>query len=210
VDDFGNVTAVSAGTATITVAGGGESDTIEVTVFVGTSDVLTLGGNTFTVQAGDALTITDLVTVLDAPGGAVIPDPELMFVSTAASVATVDATGMLSALTTGGALISVTSPDAPTGTATFRLDVIDAASVTVFDVTPTTGTIAVDGTIDLDLDAETADFPITNFLGVFSSSDPAVAVVNPFTGVVTGISPGVATITVTNGALTSMATITVE
>jgi uncharacterized protein YjdB len=211
VDDQGTITAESQGTATITVEGGGESDTIEVTIFAGTSDVLTLGAtNAFTVQVGDAVTITELVTVLDAPGGTVIPDPELVFVSTAPGVATVDATGMLSALATGGTLITVTSPDAPTGTATFRLDVIEMASVDVFDVTPTTGTIAVDGTIDLGLDVEADGTPITNFLGIFSSSDPAVAAVNPFTGVVTGISPGVATITVTNGALTSEATITVE
>jgi len=210
VDDQGMITAESQGTATITVEGGGESDTIEVTVFAGTSDVLTLGANAFTVQVGDAVTITELVTVLDAPGGTVIPDPELVFVSSAPGVATVDATGMLSVLATGGTLITVTSPDAPTGTATFRLDVIEMASVDVFDVTPTTETIAVDGTIDLGLDVEADGTPITNFLGIFSSSDPAVAVVNPFTGVVTGISPGVATITVTNGALTSEATITVE
>lgn len=210
VDDEGNVTGISAGSATITVEGGGESDAIDVTVLAGTSDVLTLGGNSFTVQAGDAVTINDLVTVLDAPGGATIPDPDLVFTSTEPAVATVDATGVLSGLATGGTLITVTSPDAPTGTATFRLDVIETASVDAFAVTPATGTIAVDGTIDLALEAEADGTPITNFLGVFSSSDPAVAVVNPFTGVVTGIAPGDATITVTNGALTSEAEITVE
>jgi uncharacterized protein YjdB len=210
VDDEGNVTGISAGSATITVAGGGESDTIEVTVLAGTSDVLSLGGNSFTVQAGDAVTINELVTVLDAPGGAVIPDPDLVFTSTDPAVATVDATGVLSGLATGGTLITVTSPDAPTGTATFRLDVIEGASVDAFAVTPTIGTIVVDGTIDLGLAVEADGTPITNFLGVFSSSDPAVAVVDPFTGVVTGISPGVVTITVTNGALSSEAEITVE
>jgi uncharacterized protein YjdB len=210
VDDEGNVTAVAAGTATITVEGGGESDAIEVTVFAGTSSGLSLGANAFTVQSGDAVDISDLVTVRDA-GGVVIPDAELAFVSTDAGVATVDATGMLSAVTMGGTLITVTSPDAPAGsTATFRLDVLETGSVDSFDIAPTTGTVAVGADFDLGLNVTADGSTFTNFLGIFSSSDEAVAIVNPFTGVVTGVAPGVATITVTNGAFTSDAEITVE
>ena len=142
-------------------------------------------------------------------GGTVIPDADLLFTPTVPTVATVDAAGMLTPLTAGGTLFTVTSPDA-TGSGTFRLNVIPAGSVDAFAVNPTTATIAVAGTVDLGINAQADGDEISNFLGVFTSSDPTIATVNPFTGVVTGVAPGLATITVVNGALTSEAEVTVQ
>ena len=212
VDDEGNVTGEGAGTATVTVSGGGASDTIEITVFSAASGGISLGGTSFTAQTGDVIDITDLVVVRDA-GGVIIPGAELVFTPTDPAVATVDATGLLTPLTVGGTLFTVTTPDpevAAGSIGTFRLDVISAGSVDVFAVDPATATIAVAGTVDLAIDAEVDGDPITNFLGVFSSSDVTIATVDPFTGLVTGVAPGVATITAVNGALTSEAVITVQ
>jgi uncharacterized protein YjdB len=209
VNDDGVVTAVSAGTATITAEGGDDSDSIEVTVFAAASGGVSLGGNSFTVMLGDAVTINDLVVVRDA-GGVIIPDAELAFESLDETVVTVDAAGLLTALAVGDALITVTSPDAPLGSATFRLSVLAAGSVDEITLDPATATVAVAATVDLDVVAEADGEPIDDFLAVFTSSDETVAVVDPFTGEVTGVAVGMATITATNGALTAESVITVQ
>jgi uncharacterized protein YjdB len=149
------------------------------------------------------------VVVRDA-GGVIIPGADLVFTPTNAAVATVDGAGMLTALTVGGTLVTVTSPDA-TGSATFRLDIISAGSVDDIGLAPETATLAVNATVDLDVVATDADGdPVDDFLAVFTSSNVAVATVDPFTGVVTGVAAGTATITATNGALTATSVITVQ
>lgn len=208
VDEDGVVTAEGAGTATITVAGGGESDTIEITVFAASSGGLSVGGNSFTAIDEEDIAIGSMVVVRDA-GGVIIPDAELAFTSTDAGVVTVDATGLLSPQAPGTALVTVTSPDA-TGSATFRVTVVESGSLDTFEIDPATGTIAVAATTDLDILAELDGDPIDDLLVVFSSSDETVATVDPLTGVVTGVAAGTATITATTGDFVAEAEITVE
>lgn len=208
VDGDGNVTGEGAGTATVTVSGGGASDTIDITVFTAATGGISLDGSSFTALTGDVVDITDLAIVRDA-GGVIIPGADLVFTPTNAAVATVDAAGMLTPLTVGGTLITVTSPDA-TGSATFRLDVLQAGSVDTFAVAPATATLGFDETVDLDVVAAADGEPIDDFLAVFTSSNPAVATVNPFTGVVIPGAAGTATITATNGGLTATSVITVQ
>lgn len=208
VDEDGVVTAEGAGTATITVAGGGESDTIEITVFAASSGGLSVGGNSFTAIDEEDIAIGSMVVVRDA-GGVIIPDAELAFTSTDAGVVTVDATGLLSPQAPGTALVTVTSPDA-TGSATFRVTVVESGSLDTFEIDPATGTIAVAATTDLDVLAELDGDPIDDLLVVFSSSDETVATVDPLTGVVTGVAAGTATITATTGDFVAEAEITVE
>lgn len=210
VDEDGVVTAVEAGTATITVSGGGESDTIEVTVHAASEGNITVSGTRFSALAGDDLAIGGLVVVTDA-GGVVIPDADLMFMPLDPTILTVDdATGILSPLAAGTTLVTVTSDDDPTGSATFRVTVLAAGSVDVFEIDPVEATIAVDATTDLALVAEADGTEIDDLLVTFSSSDETVATVDPFTGEVTGVAAGTATITATLGALTAEAEITVE
>ena len=208
VDEDGVLTAEGAGTATITVAGGGESDTIEITVFAASSGGLSVGGNAFTAVDDEDIAIGSMVVVRDA-GGVIIPDAELAFASTNAGVATVDATGLLSPLSPGTTLVTVTSPDA-TGSATFRITVVESGGLDNFVIDPATGTIAVAGTTDLDVLAELDGDPIDDLLAVFSSSDATVATVDPLTGVVTGVAAGTATITATIGDFEAEAVITVQ
>jgi uncharacterized protein YjdB len=211
VDNEGNVTGLGAGTATVTVSGGGASDTIEITAFSAASGGISLGASSFTTQTGDVVDITDLVVVRDA-GGVIIPGADLVFTTTNAVVAIVDAAGMLTALTVGETLVSVTSPDA-TGSATFRLDVISAGRVDHIALAPETATLAVNATVDLAVVAHAAGepvLPIDDFLAVLTSSNAAVATVDPFSGVVTGVAVGTATITATNGALGAASVITVQ
>jgi uncharacterized protein YjdB len=208
VDEDGVLTAEGAGTATITVAGGGESDTIEITVFAASSGGLSVDGNAFTAVPEEDIAIGSLVVVRDG-GGVVIPDADLAFTSTDAGVVTVDATGLLSPQGPGSALVTVTSPDA-VGSATFRVTVLESAALDTFEIDPATATVAVAATADLDVMAEADGDPIDDLLVVFSSSDEAVATVDPLTGVVTGVAAGTATITATIGDLVSEAAITVQ
>jgi uncharacterized protein YjdB len=209
VDDDGVLTAESPGTATITVAGGGASDTVVVTVVAAASGGLSATGSTFTVTTGDEVVINDLIVARDA-GGVIIVDPELVFTTTDAAVVTVDATGMLVANAEGSALVTVTSPDA-TGSATVRVNVLDVGDLDLLEVDPATATLAIAGTVDLDVTAENAEGdPVDDLLAVFTSSNPAVATVDPLTGVVTAIAVGTATITATIGDLTAEAVITVQ
>lgn len=209
VDDDGTLTAVGPGTATITAAGGGESDTFEVTVFADASGGLSAPiGSSFTVATGDAVEINDLFEVRDA-GGVIIPDAELVFATTTGGIVNVDAAGELTGVAPGTTLVTVTSPDA-TGSSTVRLNVVDVGALDVFEVSPATATVAVAGIVDLGLGVEADGTDINDFLGLFTTSDPAIATVNPFTGVVTGVAPGTATITVAGGGLTSESVITVE
>lgn len=209
IDDEGILTAEGAGSARIRAEGGGESDSVDVTVFAAASGGVSLSGNSFAVIVGDEVTINDLVVVRDA-GGVIIPDAELAFEIFDETVVTIDAAGLLTGLSSGETLVTVTSPDA-TGSATFRLNVVLENLVLTFELVPETATIAVAGTVDLAADVETtAGDLIGEFLVVFSSSAEAVATVDPLTGVVTGVTAGTATITGTTGTLTAESVITVE
>jgi uncharacterized protein YjdB len=117
---------------------------------------------------------------------------------------------MLSPLAAGTTLVTVTSDDDPAGSATFRVNVLTAGSVDVFEIDPIEATIAVDGTTDLALVAEADGTEIDDLLVTFSSSDETIATVDPLTGEVTGVAAGTATITATLGALTADAEITVQ
>lgn len=215
VDAQGLVTGESVGTVTMTVAGGGVSDMFEIIVIPAASGGLTLFGRSFTVQVGDEPLINNLATVRDA-GGVPIPDAELAFTTSDAGVATVDAAGMLVAHAPGDALITVTSPDSP-GSAAMLLKVIQAGSVDLVELDPTTATIAVNETVDLLLNVEVDGTRILDFLASFSSSNETVAVVVPFVdladfpiGLVTGVASGTATITAATGGLTAETVITVQ
>ena len=215
VDPEGLVTGGFAGTATITVTSGDESDTFEITVLNAASGGLTLIGRSFTVQVGDETLINNLAIVSDA-GGVPIPGARRAFSTSDAGIVTVDAAGLLVAHGPGDAVITVMSPDAP-GSAEMLLKVIQAGSVDLVELDPTTATIAVNETADLLLNVEVDGTRIFDFLVSFSSSDESVAVVVPFfdlsdfpIGLVTGVASGTATITAATGGLTAETVITVQ
>ena len=228
VDGNGNVNAVFPGSATITVAGGGERDSIEVTVFAAMSQGTLLQfafGNSFTVQAGDELVIDNAAPPHSVPFVIADSRTELEFSSTDPSVATVDAAGVLVAHASGGALITVASHDRPGDSATMRLKVLEAGSVDVLEVQPATASIQLQVDpedqfpVQLELNVEVDGERITDFLPRLSSSDDSVGVVFPIrlgqrpSGsldlLVDGVAPGVVTITAETGDLTANAVITV-
>ncbi len=213
----GAVTGESVGTATITVivrtrrgtGGSGASATIEIPVFAASSGGISLVGSPFATQVDVGFVINELAVVRDGAGIS-IPDAELVFATTDAAVATVDAAGLLTAAAPGETLITVTSPDA-TGSATFRLRVLTARSIHWFEVSPPSlSGVSVGQSWDFGAVVGTDPGEIRDFLATYSSSDETVVTVHPLTGVVTFVGPGTATITGRNGDLTAESVIHVS
>ena len=109
VDASGLVTAVSAGTATITVTteDGDKTATCEVTVTAATVSVtgVTLNKTSTSLYVGDTETLTATVEPSDAT------DKNVTWSSDNEGVATVDATGKVTAVSAGTATITVTTED---------------------------------------------------------------------------------------------------
>ena len=107
VDQNGNVTAVGAGTATITATAGDYSATCEVTVTIPVIPVngITLNQNTASLFVYEAMTLSAEVTPEDAT------DKTVTWSSSNASVATVDQNGNVTAVGEGTAAITATAGD---------------------------------------------------------------------------------------------------
>lgn len=211
IGPFGDaVIGESEGTATISATartprgtgGSGASTTIGVTVFAASSGGISLIGNSFGTQVDVGFVINELAIVLD-DAGVRIPDADLVFSARDATIASVDADGMLTAAAPGETYITVTSPEA-TGRATFRLRVVAAGSIDEFEISPPSlGGRTVGQSFDFSAVARTDEGEIGDFLASYTSSDETVATVHPLTGLATFVGPGIATITARTGPLSS-------
>jgi len=188
----GLVTGISSGTVRITATGdtsGGTdfADLEVVNVVVTPASQSILLGGTFQLTATSTLG-SDLFT----------------WSTSAMGVATVSATGLVTAVTPGSATITAT------GTVSGFSDT-SAITVESVAVNPSLSFIRVGGTVALS--ATSSDPLDTSF--AWSSSDPSIASVNSATGVVTGVSTASGSDTVTisavgsNSGVSGTATVTV-
>ncbi len=125
--------------------------------------------------------------------------------SSAEGVATVDATGLVTAVALGGATITAMS-EGVSGTAAVT---VTPARVAVVEVTPATTSVALGGTRQLTarpLDA--AGNPLSGRVVTWGSSAENVATVDA-TGLVTAVAVGGATITATSEGVSGTAAVTV-
>jgi uncharacterized protein YjdB len=206
VNASGTVTAVSEGTATITVttADGGHTATSTVTV---TATAVAVTGVTKSVTeveivAGNTETLIATIAPADAT------NQNLTWSSDDETVAEVDAHGVVTAVSAGTAIITVTTVDGGhTATTTVTVNAI-TVSVTGVTLTETDLELVAGNTETLIATSAPAD--ATNKNVMWSSDNETVATVNT-NGVVTAVSAGTATITVTtvDGDFTATATITV-
>jgi LPXTG-motif cell wall-anchored protein len=211
VDQNGKVTAVSAGTATITVTTVDGSKTATCTVTVEDEIVtvpvtgVSLDKTSLTLTTGKSGTLTATVAPANASNKAV------SWASSNTSVATVDQNGKVTAVSAGTATITVTTVD---GSKTA------ACSVTVEDevvIVPVTGVSLDKTSITLTtgksdtLTATVTPAGATNKAVTWASDNTAVATVDQ-NGKVTAVSAGTATITVTtvDGSKTAACSVTVE
>ncbi|AGK96719.1 Ig-like domain-containing protein [Clostridium pasteurianum] len=199
VDSTGKVTAVSAGTATITATLGNKKASCTVTVNTPVTSV-TLNKTTDILTVGS----TDTLTATVAPDNAT--NKAVTWSSSDTNVATVDNTGKVTAVDAGTATITVTTVD---GSKTASCTVTVNIPVTSVTLNKATDTLTVGGTDTLT--ATVAPDNATNQAVTWTSSNNAIATVDA-TGKVTAVSAGTAAITVTtvDGSKTASCTVTVN
>ena len=211
VSQTGEVTARSAGMATITATSEGKSGSSTVTVDAPAAppvpvtpevaSVVVLP-SAATVQVGGTTTLT--ATINDATGAA-ITDRALNWASNNVAVATVSASGVVTGQSAGTAVISATS-DGRSGSATVTVVPVPVGSVTI---SPSSAALVPTQVLSLSVEVRDENKSlVTDRAIAFTSSNPAVATVST-TGVVTAVTPGSATITATSEGKTGTAAISV-
>lgn len=204
--DNGQVTAVSAGTAEITVitVDGNKTATCNVTVTAAPVNVtgVTLDKQTATLKSGGSLTLQATV----APTNAI--NKNVSWSSSDIKVATVDSNGVVKAVAPGKATITVTTQD---GSKTAQCVVtVESTNVAVTGVSLDKTSASLEVKDTLSLKATIAPANANNQNVTWSSSNEKVATVKD--GVVTAVAPGEATITVktVDGEKTATCKITVK
>jgi uncharacterized protein YjdB len=164
---------------------------------------VTLSPTTATLLVG----ATQQVTPTVAPATAT--NKTVTYASSNTAVATVNSSGLITAVAAGSATITVTTQDgAKTATCAVTVTASNVA-VTSVSLSPTTASLSVGGTQQLTPTILPAN--ATNKSVTYNSSNTAVATVNA-SGLVTAVANGTATITVTtvSGSKTSTAAVTVS
>ena len=163
---------------------------------------VTLNQTSASLLAGDTLQLTATV----APGNATNDD--VTWSSTNTSRATVNSSGLVTAVSAGPVTITVRTVDG-NKTATCSLTITGTVAVSSVILNKTTATVGVGATTQLV--ATVLPTSATDKTVAWSSSNIAKATVNATSGVVTGVAAGSAIITVTtdDGAKTATCAVTV-
>ena len=202
VDASGRVAAVKAGLTTISAISGGSIGSIPVTVSKGSATTLQILPASPSVLVGATAQLVG--QVLDQNG--LTMAQEVVWTSSNPSVATVTSAGLLKGITTGTTQISATSGTL-SSTVQATVTAIPVASVSV---TPSSSTLAVNGTVSLSAKAmDSNGNTLTGRATVWSSSNASVVTVSP-AGVATAVSPGTSTITASIEGKSATASITVS
>ena len=203
VDRTGLVTAAANGAVTVTARVGSASGTVTVTVDQVVASVAVSPSADTLPALGDTLRLS--AEALDANGNAVA-DAEFAWESSDPSVATVDATGLVTASANGAVTVTARVGSA-SGTVTVTVDQV-VASVTV---SPSADTLpALGDTLRLSAEALDANGnAVADAEFAWESSDPSVATVDPM-GLVTASANGAVTVTARAGSASGTVTVTVD
>ncbi|MCL2447049.1 MAG: Ig domain-containing protein, partial [Oscillospiraceae bacterium] len=202
VNASGLVTARASGTATITVttADGNRTASVQVTVAVPVTGVTIAGAATRNLNVNQTLQLSATVNPTNAT------NRNVTWSSSNTAIATVNASGLVTARAAGTATITVTTAD---GNRTASVQVTVAVPVTSITIAgAATRTLLMGQTLQLSATVNPTN--ATNRAVTWSSSSTAVATVNA-NGLVTPVAPGTATITVrtADGNRTASVTVTV-
>ncbi|HEX5074239.1 MAG TPA: Ig-like domain-containing protein [Gemmatimonadaceae bacterium] len=150
---------------------------------------------------------TQLSAVARDAAGTVLSGRTIVWTTSAAAVATVDANGVVTGVAAGTANISASS-EGKSAQAAITVSLVPVASVTV---TPNAPAVKVGATATLaaTLKDEQGNV-LTGRAVAWSSSAPAIATVDAVSGVVTGVAAGTATITATSEGKAGSTTATVS
>ena len=205
VSTSGVVSFKGIGTATITVTttDGSKTATCNVTVNAISVTSITLDQPTLAMTvASSPVTLTPTINPIDAS------DKSVTWLSSNTKIATVNASGIVTAISVGTATITVTANDGSgiSGTCIVTVNAIPVTGVTLDKSTLTLNPGGVTGVLTATVSPENA----TDKSVTWSSSNIAIATVDK--GIVTPVSVGTATITVTttDGSKTASCVVKVE
>lgn len=202
VSASGLVTGVTPGSAAITVTSEGKSGTAAVIVTPIPVATVVVSPAAPNVIAGQTV---NLAAEARSAGGQVLAGRQVSWSSGAPAVATVSATGTVTGVTPGSAVIFA-SIDGVLGSVTVSVRPVPVATVTV---SPSTAALAAGLTLQLTATLRDANAnPLTGRVVGWSSSNASVASVSS-SGFVTAVTPGSTTITATSEGRTGTAAITV-
>jgi uncharacterized protein YjdB len=203
IDANGLVTAVAAGSATITATSEGQAGTSAITVTPTPAPVatVTVSPSSASVMIGGTQQLS--ATTKDASDNT-LTGRAVTWSSDAPSVATVSASGLVSAVSEGSATITATS-EGQSGTSAITVTPVPVATVTV---TPSSASVVVGNTQQLVATAKDANGATLTGRAVAWASDNSAATVDA-TGLVTAVSAGRATITATSEGRSGTSVITV-
>ena len=201
VDASGLVTAVGNGTATITASAGSASGSAVVTVTQSVASVEVSPATAPLTALGETVQLT--AEAFDGNGHAVA-GAEFSWESSDVAVATVNASGLVTAAGKGTATITASA-----GSASGSAVVTVTQSVASVEVSPSAQTIALGSTLQLMAEAfDENGHAVAGLEFSWESSDVAVATVNA-SGLVTAAGKGTATITASAGSASGSAVVTV-
>ncbi len=202
VSSSGLMTGMGAGSATITATSEGRSGSATITVTAVPVASLTVSPATVVTTVG--LT-TQLAALVADSAGRPLNGRAVSWTSSTPSVASVNASGLLSALATGTTAITATSEGR---TASATVQVSATVAVASVQVSPAEVALVPSSTRQVTaapLDANGA--PLVRQV-VWSSSNPAVATVTN-AGLITATAPGVAAVTATSEGRSATVNVTV-
>jgi uncharacterized protein YjdB len=201
------VTAVAAGKASIQATAGGKTGAASVTVTApAPAPVATVGVTLGTAALTTGQTTQATATPRDAQGNA-LTGRTVSWSSSNGNVATVSASGVVTAVGAGSATISATS-EGKTGSAGVTVTAPIAPVATVAVALGTSSVVAGGGTQATATLRDAQGNTLTGRSVTWSSSNPSVATVSG-TGAVSAVAPGTASITATSEGKTGAATLTV-
>ena len=193
---------VSAGSATISASSEGQTATATVTVTPVPVATVTISPSSATIIVGSTAQLT--ATTKDGAGNT-LSGRAVTWASSNTAVATVNGSGLITAVAVGSATVTATS-EGKSGTATITVTNVPVAAVTV---SPATASIQTASTQQLStVTKDSAGNTLTGRIVTWASSNSSVASVNS-SGLVSGVAAGSATITATSESKSGTAAITV-
>jgi len=205
VDGNGLVTGKAAGgPVTITATSEGKNGTSAITVTPIPVASVTVTPAASSIHVGDLLQLT--ATTLDANGNP-LTGRTVTWQSANSSVASVDASGVVTGKAAGGPVTIVATSEGKGGSASVSVTLAPVASV---DMAPPSPTIQVNGTIQITATPKDASGNVLSGRAItWASSAPAIATVNS-TGFVVGLQTGTANITATSEGIVGTSVINVQ
>ena len=202
VSATGLVTGRAIGTVTVTATSEGQSGSSSITITQVPVASVVVTPASASLQVGGTAQLS--ATASDANGNA-LADRPIAWTSSNDAVASVSASGLVTAKTAGTATITATS-EGRSGTASVTVTNVPVATVAV---TPATSTLAIGGTAQLTATLRDANGnTLTGRTTTWSSSNTTAATVSA-TGLVTARAAGSATITATSEGKSGTASVTV-